>query len=103
MTCVNDTVEQALITPRYLADGGDARWITVPLHRAAGWSYGHDPLIPRVLLTSPDQLTELRLDPQPDDPAWWTSGTRAPQNTPAGRPPSRPAPPSRSSPRSPTP
>ncbi|WP_371551341.1 DUF317 domain-containing protein [Streptomyces sp. NBC_00554] len=44
----------------------------MPLHRAAGWSYGHDPLMPRVLLTSPDQLTQLRLDPDPDDPGWWT-------------------------------
>ncbi|MFE3249956.1 DUF317 domain-containing protein [Streptomyces sp. NPDC059209] len=65
------TVEQALIAPRYLAGGGDPGWVTVPLHRAAGWSYGHDPLMPRVVLTSPDQLTQLRIDPDPDDP-WWT-------------------------------
>lgn len=69
---MSDTVAQALITPRYLAGGGDPGWITVPLHRAAGWSYGHDPLTPRVLLTSPDQLIQLRLDPDPDDPGWWT-------------------------------
>jgi hypothetical protein len=37
---VNNTVEQTLITPRQLAGGGDPGWITVPLHRAAGWSYG---------------------------------------------------------------
>ncbi|MFD4119038.1 DUF317 domain-containing protein [Streptomyces niveus] len=65
------TVEQALVAPRYLAGAGDPGWVTVPLHRAAGWSYGHDPLMPRVILTSPDQLTQLRIDPDPDDP-WWT-------------------------------
>ncbi|EST31648.1 DUF317 domain-containing protein [Streptomyces niveus] len=65
------TVEQALIAPRYLAGGGDPGWVTVPLHRACGWSYGHDPLMPRVILTSPDQLTQLLIDPDPDDP-WWT-------------------------------
>ncbi|MEW1725142.1 DUF317 domain-containing protein [Streptomyces sp. NPDC093109] len=65
------TVEQAFIAPRHLAGGGDPGWITVPLHRACGWSYGHDPLMPRVLLTSPDQLKQLRMDPDPDDP-WWT-------------------------------
>ncbi|MEV8426555.1 DUF317 domain-containing protein [Streptomyces niveus] len=65
------TIEQALVAPRYLAGGGDPGWVTVPLHRAAGWSYGHDPLMPRVILTSPDQLTQLRIDPDPDDP-WWT-------------------------------
>lgn len=70
MTKVTETVEQMLITPRYLAGGGDPGWITVPLHRASGWSYGHDPLMPRVLLTSPDQQTQLRIDPDPDDP-WW--------------------------------
>jgi hypothetical protein len=37
---VNNTVEQTLITPRHLAGGGDPGWITVPLHPAAGWSYG---------------------------------------------------------------
>ncbi|WP_455770811.1 DUF317 domain-containing protein [Streptomyces bobili] len=69
---MGNTVEQALITPRYLAGGGDPGWITVPLHRAAGWSYGHDPLMLRALTTSPDQLIPLRLDPDPDDPGWWT-------------------------------
>lgn len=71
MSGVSETVEQALIAPRYLAGGGDPGWVTVPLHRAASWSYGHDPLMPRVILTSPDQLTQLRIDPDPDDP-WWT-------------------------------
>ncbi|MEU9069018.1 DUF317 domain-containing protein [Streptomyces sp. NPDC048306] len=73
MTEVSETVEQAFITPRSLAGIGDPGWITQPLHRVAGWSYGHDPLIPRVLLTSPDQLTQLRLAPgDPDNPDWWT-------------------------------
>ncbi|MFF5090355.1 DUF317 domain-containing protein [Streptomyces niveus] len=65
------TIEQALIAPRYLAGGGDPGWVTVPLHQAAGWSYGHDPLMPRVILASPDQQAQLRIDPDPDDP-WWT-------------------------------
>lgn len=73
MTGVSETVEQAFIAPRYLAGIGDPGWVTQPLHRVAGWSCGHDPLIPRVLLTSPDQLTQLRLAPvDPDDPDWWT-------------------------------
>ncbi|MFI1890214.1 DUF317 domain-containing protein [Streptomyces jumonjinensis] len=65
------TVEQALVSPRTLAGGGDPGWVTVPLHRAGGWSHGHDPLQPRVLLSSPDQRTMLRLEPDPDEP-WWT-------------------------------
>ncbi|WP_405734809.1 DUF317 domain-containing protein [Streptomyces sp. NBC_01537] len=63
-------VEQSLIAPRYLAGGGDPGWITVPLHRACGWSYGHDPLMPRAHLASPDQQAMLRIDPDPDGP-WW--------------------------------
>ncbi|MGC0405257.1 hypothetical protein RKD27_007901 [Streptomyces sp. SAI-126] len=46
-------------------------WITVPLHHACGCSYGQDPLLPRVVLTSPDQNAHLRLDPDPDG-QWWT-------------------------------
>jgi hypothetical protein len=42
-----------------------------PLHRACGWSYGHDPLMPRVILSSPGQKARLRLDPDSDGP-WWT-------------------------------
>ncbi|MFJ4513770.1 DUF317 domain-containing protein [Streptomyces sp. NPDC088816] len=69
------------IAPRHLAGGGDPAWITVPLHRACGWSYGHDPLMPRVLLSSPDQKALLRLEPDPDG-RWWTL-----QHAPApGRP-----------------
>ncbi|MEU1629227.1 DUF317 domain-containing protein [Streptomyces sp. NPDC020096] len=68
---MHETIEQALISPRYLASGGDPAWVTVPLHRACGWSYGHDPLMPRVLLASPDQQALLRLDPHPDQ-HWWT-------------------------------
>jgi hypothetical protein len=59
------------VSPAYLAGGGDPAWVTVPLHRACGWSYGHDPLQPRVLLSSPDQEALLRLEPRPEGP-WWT-------------------------------
>ncbi len=89
---MHETIEQALVAPRYLAGGGDPAWATVPLHRACGWSFGNDPLMPRVILTSPDQQADLRLDPAPDDqwwrlhhaatadrPAWWASfGARTP-------------------------
>jgi hypothetical protein len=68
---MHETIEQALISPRYLAGGGDPAWVTVPLHRACGWSYGHDPLMPRVILTSPDQQVTLHIDPHLDEP-WWT-------------------------------
>ncbi|AZS87185.1 DUF317 domain-containing protein [Streptomyces griseoviridis] len=66
-----ENVEVDFITPRHLAGGGDPAWITVPLHRACGWSHGDDPLMPRVLLSSPDQKALLRLEPDPDD-QWWT-------------------------------
>ncbi len=62
-----ETVEVDFITPRYLAGGGDPAWITAPLHRAYGWSHGNDPLMPRVLLSSPDQKAHLRLEPALDD------------------------------------
>ena len=65
------TVEVGFVAPRHLASGGDPAWIAVPLHRACGWSYSHDPLMPRVMLTSPDQRTLLRLEPAPDAP-WWS-------------------------------
>ncbi|UBI40004.1 MULTISPECIES: DUF317 domain-containing protein [Streptomyces] len=71
MTPVPEDIEQVLIAPRYLAGGGDPAWITAALHRACGWSHGNDPLMPRVLLTSPDQQAMLRLDPTPDQ-QWWT-------------------------------
>ncbi|WP_405893303.1 DUF317 domain-containing protein [Streptomyces sp. NBC_01527] len=65
-----ETVEVDFIAPRHLAGGGDPAWITVPLHRACGWSHGNDPLMPRVLLSSPDQKALLRLEPDPDG-QWW--------------------------------
>ncbi len=75
------SVDIDYIAPRHLAGGGDPAWITVPLHRACGWSYGYDPLMPRVLLSSPDQKALLRLEPDPDG-RWWTL-----QHAPApGRP-----------------
>ncbi|MEU4173767.1 DUF317 domain-containing protein [Streptomyces sp. NPDC026589] len=75
------TVEVDFIAPHHLAGGGDPAWVTVPLHRACGWSHGNDPLMPRVLLSSPDQKTLLRLEPVPDG-QWWTL-THAPE---PGRP-----------------
>ena len=32
------TVEVGFVEPRHLAGGGGPAWITVPLHRACGWS-----------------------------------------------------------------
>ncbi|MFH8991357.1 DUF317 domain-containing protein [Streptomyces sp. NPDC017940] len=66
-------IDVVLVAPRYLAGPGDPTWVTVPLHRACHWSTAEDPLVPRVILTSPDQLAQLRIAPDPD-PAepWWT-------------------------------
>lgn len=77
-----ETVEVDFITPRHLAGGGDPAWITVPLHRACGWSHGNDPLMPRVLLSSPDQKALLRLEPEPDG-QWWTLHHAAQPDRPA--------------------
>ncbi|MFG3348651.1 DUF317 domain-containing protein [Streptomyces sp. NPDC048018] len=63
-------VEQALISPRYLAGPGDPAWVTAALHAGSGWSHGQDPLVPRVILTSPDQKSMLRLEPTLNEP-WW--------------------------------
>ncbi|MFJ9900701.1 DUF317 domain-containing protein [Streptomyces sp. NPDC091280] len=70
-TAPDERVEVDYIAPRHLAGGGDPRWITVPLHRACGWSLDHDPLAPRVVLSSPDHKALLRLEPDPDH-RWWT-------------------------------
>jgi hypothetical protein len=77
-----ETVEVNFIAPRHLAGGGDPSWITVPLHRASGWSHGNDPLIPRVLLFSPDQKALPRLQPDPDG-QWWTLRHAAEPDRPA--------------------
>lgn len=59
---------------------------------ANGWGHGNDPLMPRVLLSSPEQKALLRLEPdpdgqwrtlshaaEPDRPAWYASfGVRTP-------------------------
>lgn len=71
MSPTPETVEVDFIAPRHLAGGGYPAWITVPLHRGCGWSYGDDPLMPRVLLSSPDQKALLRLEPDPNG-QWWT-------------------------------
>lgn len=76
------TVEVDFVTPRHLAGSGDPAWITVPLHRASGWSHGTDPLMPRVLLSSPDQMTLLRLEPELDG-HWWTLTHAAEPGRPA--------------------
>ncbi|MCX5238845.1 DUF317 domain-containing protein [Streptomyces prunicolor] len=67
----DERVEVDYVAPRHLAGGGDPTWITVPLHRACGWSPDHEPLTPNVVLTSPDQKALLRLEPDPDS-QWWT-------------------------------
>ncbi|KPC84356.1 hypothetical protein ADK82_03845 [Streptomyces sp. NRRL S-4] len=72
MSAVTEFIEQTLISPRYLAGSGDPAWVTVPLHRACGWSCGNDLLMPRVILTSPDWRAQLRLDPTPaPGEPWW--------------------------------
>ncbi|MCZ0978729.1 DUF317 domain-containing protein [Streptomyces diastatochromogenes] len=63
-------VEQALVSPRYLAGPGNLAWVTAALHAGAGWSHGQDPLMPRVVLTSPDHKSMLRLEPTLNQP-WW--------------------------------
>ncbi|MEV5878082.1 DUF317 domain-containing protein [Streptomyces sp. NPDC052101] len=63
-------IEVALVAPCYLAGPGDPAWITVPLHRACGWTTTEEPLTRRVVRTSPDRQAELRVDPTPDD-QWW--------------------------------
>ncbi|MFE0135993.1 DUF317 domain-containing protein [Streptomyces sp. NPDC059037] len=66
-------IDVVLVTPRYLAGLGDPAWVTVPLHRACDWSTAEDPLMPRVILTSPDQRAQLRLEPTPDlAKPWWS-------------------------------
>ncbi|MFJ9979353.1 DUF317 domain-containing protein [Streptomyces cyaneofuscatus] len=65
-----ETVEVGYIAPRHLAGGGNPAWITVPLHRACGWTYDDDPLMPRVVLTSPDKSAVMRLEPNTDG-QWW--------------------------------
>ncbi|MFT9784652.1 DUF317 domain-containing protein [Streptomyces rhizosphaericola] len=82
MSPAPETVAIDFITPRHLAGGGDPAWITVPLHRACGWSHGNDPLMPRVLLSSPDQKALLRLEPDPDG-QWWTLQHAAGPDQPA--------------------
>ncbi|MFI6004973.1 DUF317 domain-containing protein [Streptomyces sp. NPDC051366] len=61
----------AQVAPRYLADGGDPRWVTAPLQQAFRWRAAHLPLSPVVRLTRRDHQTELLLNPSPDE-HWWT-------------------------------
>ncbi|MFJ4703696.1 DUF317 domain-containing protein [Streptomyces anulatus] len=71
MSPTSEAVEVAFISPRHLAGGGDPAWITRPLHLACGWRYDDDPLLPRVILSSPDQKAVLRLEPDVKG-QWWT-------------------------------
>lgn len=82
MPSPTETVEVSFITPRHLAGGGDPTWITVPLHRACGWSYEHDPLMPRVVLSSLNETAVLRLEPDADG-RWWSLHHAAERNRPA--------------------
>jgi hypothetical protein len=67
-----ETVEVDFITPRHLAGGGDPAWITVPLHRACGWSHRLEP-------DPDDQWWTLQHVAEPDRPAWYASfGARTP-------------------------
>ncbi|MFB7630524.1 DUF317 domain-containing protein [Streptomyces sp. NPDC056149] len=77
-----ESTTEHLVAPRYLAGGGDPAWITVPLHRAFGWTPADDPLMPRVILTSPDRQTVLRLAPDPNR-SWWTLHHTGGQGRPA--------------------
>lgn len=82
MPSTPETVEVDFIAPRHLAGGGDPAWVTVPLHRACGWSHANDPLMPRVILSSPDQKALLHLEPDPDG-QWWTLHHAPEPNRPA--------------------
>jgi len=63
MSPTPETVEVDVIAPRHLAGGGDPAWITVPLHRSCGWSYGGDSLVPRVLFSAPTGRPSCALTP----------------------------------------
>lgn len=82
MPSPTETVEVSFITPRHLAGGGDPTWITVPLHRACGWTYEHDPLMPRVVLSSLNETAVLRLEPDTDG-QWWSLHHAADRDRPA--------------------
>ncbi|MFE4055205.1 DUF317 domain-containing protein [Streptomyces sp. NPDC059096] len=77
-----DMVNVDFVAPRHLAGGGDPAWVTIPLHRACGWSHGNDPLMPRVLLSSPDQTALLRLEPA-NGLQWWALHHTAERDRPA--------------------
>lgn len=81
MPGTHETVEVDFIAPRHLAGGGDPAWVTIPLHRACGWSHGSAPLTPPFLFFSPHQNALLRLDPIPEGQGWTLSHA-----THAGRP-----------------
>lgn len=61
----------AQVTPRYLAGGGDPRWVTAPLQKVFRWQITPMPLSPVVRAAPRDLTAELLLSPDPDGP-WWT-------------------------------
>ncbi|MFJ4338603.1 DUF317 domain-containing protein [Streptomyces sp. NPDC088915] len=60
----------AQVSPRYLAGGGDPRWVTAPLQQVYRWQIAHLPLSPVVRVIPRDRKAELHLSPDPDQP-WW--------------------------------
>ncbi|WP_051716923.1 DUF317 domain-containing protein [Streptomyces sp. NRRL F-5727] len=66
----HELVDQALVSPVYLAGPGDPAWVTVPLTTASGWTALNQPLVPHVVLTGPSSKSELRLEPVLEGP-WW--------------------------------
>ncbi|MFC9485998.1 DUF317 domain-containing protein [Streptomyces hydrogenans] len=65
-----ELVDQALVSPVYLAGPGDSAWVTVPLTTVSGWTALNAPLVPHVVLTGPVSKSELRLEPVLEGP-WW--------------------------------
>ncbi|MFJ4338601.1 DUF317 domain-containing protein [Streptomyces sp. NPDC088915] len=65
-----ELVDQALVSPVYLAGPGDSAWVTVPLTTASGWMALNQPLVPHVVLTGPRHKSQLRLEPVLEGP-WW--------------------------------
>jgi hypothetical protein len=65
-----ELVDQALVSPVYLAGPGDPSWVTVPLTTVSGWTALNAPLVPHVVLTGPFSKSELRLEPVLEGP-WW--------------------------------
>ncbi|MFE7116513.1 DUF317 domain-containing protein [Streptomyces sp. NPDC057654] len=61
---------ELMVTPRYLAGGGNPAWITVPLHHAYGWRLTHDLLRSRITLHAPGHRAALHLASGSQEPCW---------------------------------